>query len=171
MVKAYKTGMGVLRLLALGAVLAACQEVVYPVPSAEQVSDYYAATSGVSVSMEGSVAEVTVTQPSGQLRRGGSLWAKVGPYVFLFSDETRLLMEDHPGLSGVRVVTRSSRGDLVGSALLRNGSLSETQWRRALSIAGKARLEGTQRPSLLEDLVRWGEDRSEFEYNPRYTRP
>jgi len=76
---------------------------------------------------------------------------------------------EHPELAGVRVVTRVERGPEVARALLMRNELSGVLWRRSLNIAGRARLEGTERPTLLEDLVRWGEEHTEFEYNPRYT--
>ena len=103
------------------------------------------------------------------LRRGGSLWAKVGPYIFVFSDETHQLFQDYAGLAGVRVVTTVG-GVRVASVLLARETLSDVLWRRSLNIAGKARRDGTEQVTLLQDLVRWGEDRTEYEYNPRYTR-
>ena len=39
-----------------------------------------------------------------------------------------------------------------------------------MNIAGHARRDGTDRVTLLEDLVRWGEHHTTFEYNERYTR-
>jgi stage III sporulation protein SpoIIIAA len=89
--------------------------------------------------------------------------------VFVFSEETHQLFLDYPGLAGVRVVT-SVGGAQVASALLERETLSDVLWRRSLNIAGKARRDGTERVTLLQDLVRWGEDRTEYEYNPRYTR-
>jgi hypothetical protein len=159
-------GAGILVGVALA--VAGCEQPEHPVPSTEEVQAYYEATRGVRVDVRDGVAEVTVVQPARQLRRGGTLWARVGPYIFLFSDETYGVMTDFPGLLGVKVVTRTEGGDLVGSAYLRNGALTDVQWRRSLNIAGKARRDGTERPSLLEELVRWGEDRTEHEYNPRY---
>ena len=80
-----------------------------------------------------------------------------------------VLLEDYPGVAGVRVVTRIRGGPEVARALLARTELTGVLWRRALNIAGRARLEGTEHPSLLEELVRWGEDHTEYEYNPRYT--
>ncbi|MEE2905949.1 MAG: hypothetical protein VX801_06075 [Gemmatimonadota bacterium] len=59
----------------------------------------------------------------------------------------------------------------VANVLLGRDALSDVQWRRALNIAGRARVNGTQRVTLLQDLVRWGEDYAEeYNYNPRYAR-
>lgn len=150
--------------------VAGCQPGELPVPTTEEASEYYAAVSDVTVEMSGNVAEVTVVQSSTQLRRGGSLWARVGPYIYLFSDATQSLLNDYPGLAAVRVITRTAGGTEVARATLSQGTLNELTWRRALNVAGLARRDGTERVTLLEDLVEWGEDRTEFEYNPRYVR-
>jgi hypothetical protein len=93
----------------------------------------------------------------------------VGPYIFLFSGETHQLFQDYPGLAGVRFIT--TVGDVeVGNALLARETLSDVRWRRSLNIAGLARRDGTGQVTLLQDLVRWGEDHTEYTYNPRYTR-
>lgn len=138
-------------------------------PDAESVAGYYSYDGSLEARLNGNVAEITVAQPAAQLRRGGALWARVGPYVLLFTEETHRLLEENPGLAGVRVITRVEDGPEVARALLIRGELSGVLWRRSLNIAGRARREGTERPTLLEDLVRWGEDHTEFEYNPRYT--
>ena len=108
-------------------------------------------------------------QDGQQIRRGGALWARVGPYIFLFTAETHRLFQDYPGLAGVRVVTRVGESE-VARALLRRDELSEVLWRRSMNISGQARRGGTHRVTLLEDLVDWGEAHTAFEYNGRYTR-
>lgn len=138
-------------------------------PTAEVVASYYSYEGTLEANLSGNVAEVVVTQPASQLRRGGALWARVGPYVVLFTDDTQKLLEDYPGLAGVRVITRVAGGPEVARALLTRDAFTGVLWRRTLNIAGRARLEGTDKPGLLEDLVRWGEDHTQFEYNPRYT--
>lgn len=151
-------------------VLAGCgTESEAVLPSPEDIVSYYTYEGRLRAETSGNVATVTVSQPASQLRRGGSLWAKVGPYVVLFSEETRRLLEEYPDLAGVRVVTEVAGGPEVARALLERTELSGVLWRRSLNIAGKARRDGTRRPSLLEDLVRWGEAHTEFGYNPRYT--
>lgn len=138
-------------------------------PTEAQAQAYFAETSGITVEVGGNVVVVNVNQPFQQLRRGGALWARVGPYVYLFSTATEQLFSDFGGLAGVRVTTRTgSRQERVATALLVRNGLNEVRWRRARNIAGRARLEGTKRPSLLEELVQWGEDHTEFEYSSRW---
>jgi hypothetical protein len=148
-----------------------CEEPDLSVPSSAEVEGAYTYSGGLSATMNGNVAEVTIVQADRQIRRGGTLWVKVGPYVLLFSKETEGLFRDYPGLAGVRAVTVTPDGAEVARALLARGALNDLTWRRALNIAGVARRDGTRRPTLLEELVRWGEDHTEFSYNPRYSRP
>jgi len=151
------------------AALAACQPARdLPLPDADQVVSYYEYDGDLQAEIAGNVAVLTVEQSAQQLRTGGTLWAKVGPYVFLFSDETRQLFLDYAGLAGVRVVTRVGDAE-VANALLARDELTGVLWRRSLNIAGRARRDGTSRMTLLEDLVEWGEDHTDFAYNPRYT--
>lgn len=149
--------------------VAACAGESAPaLPTPGEVAAYYSYEGGVRVALNGNVAEISAAQPADQLRHGGSLWAKVGPYVLLFSDETRQVMDAYPALAGVRVITTVGDAE-VARALLTRSELSGIQWRRALNIAGRARKDGTNRPALLDDLVRWGEEHTDFEYNERYT--
>ena len=138
------------------------------VPTAEQVEAYYDSELDIDVEVTGNVATITVSQDPAQIRRGGSLWAKVGPYVFLFTEETQSLFRDHPGLAGVRVVTRVGDAE-VARALLGRDELTDVLWQRGKNIAGRARRDGSSQVTLLEDLVEWGETRTEFEYNSRFT--
>jgi len=138
-------------------------------PTAEQAKGYYQSVGDLQdVEVNGNVVVVVVRQPAEQLRRGGSLWARVGPYIYLFSDETRDLFNDFNGLAGVRVITETGNGTVIANALLARDALTDVLWRRSLNIAGKARRDGTERITLLEDLINWGEDHTEFEYNQRY---
>ena len=130
---------------------------------------YYDYGGSLEAEIVGNVAVVSVTQSAQQIRRGGKLWAKVGPYIFLFSEETQRLFADHSGLAAVRVVTRVGDSE-VANAILSREELSDVLWRRALNISGRARRDGTSQMTLLEDLVAWGEDHTEFQYNERFTR-
>lgn len=152
-------------------VLAACEEPLdLPLPTTEEVESFYEYGGDLQAEVTGNVAVITVVQSSSQLRRGGILWAKVGPYIFLFTEETQTLLEAYPGLAGIRVETRVRNGPVVASVLMARDAMTVVQWRRALNIAGRARRDGSTSLTLLENLVRWGEDHAnEFEYNPRYT--
>lgn len=123
---------------------------------------------GVSVELTGNVVDVRAVQPADQLRRGGATWAKVGPYIYLFSPQTRDLFEAWTGIGGVRATTVDGRGTLVGRALLERGTLNSVTWTKAINLAGRARLEGTRRPSYILDLIGYGEDLVEHEYGSAY---
>ena len=167
------TGLGGLLpafLLLVGASVG-CEEPNLSLPNPADVEGAYTYGGALSATMNGNVAEITIVQADRQLQRGGTLWAKVGPFILLFSKETEALFDAYPGLAGVRAVTVTPGGVEVARALLARDALNDVTWRRALNIAGLARRDGTRRPTLLEDLVRWGEDHTEFEYSPRFTRP
>jgi hypothetical protein len=114
------------------------------------------------------VVVLRVEQPIAQLRRGGSLWAQVGPYIYLLSPGTRGLLETFPGVAAVRVITYTNQEDEVARAMLVRDTMSDYQWRRSLHLLGLALKEGTAAPSRLTDLVRWGEQYTEFNYSPTY---
>jgi hypothetical protein len=151
--------------------VAGCEDQDLTVPDSGQVEDAYLYHGDLSASMSGNVAEITIVQGGQQLRRGGTLWAKVGPYVLLFSEETENLFREYPGLAGVRVITETSGGTEVARALLSREELNGITWKKARRIAALARRDGTKQPTRLEDLVEYGEEHTEFEYNPRFSRP
>lgn len=156
---------------AFGLVLAGCgppQELALPTEA--EIAERYTIENEREAVLNGNVAELIVYQSSAQLQRGGRLWAQVGPYIFLFSEPTRGLFIDYPGLAAVRVITRDPSGNEVARATLARGTLNEVTWRRALNVAGRARRDGTRRVTLLEELIRWGEERTDFEYSDRYVR-
>jgi len=160
-------GLGASGLLLL-ALVSGCEPRDLTVPTAKEVEEAFTYDGSLSVQMNGNVAEVKVSQPTQHLRRGGTLWAKVGPYVVLFSEECENLFLAYPGLAGIRVITTTTAGTEVARALLPRDTLNDLTWRRALNIAGLARRDGTKRPTLLENLVRWGEDHTEYSYNPQF---
>lgn len=151
-------------------VLAACEQEAEAVPTASEVESYYTYRGELEASMQGATAQIRATQPREQLERGGRLWARVGPYILLFSDETRTLFRDYPGLEAVRVVTTTPEGDEIARAYLPRNAMTGLMWPEALNIAARARTEGTDRPTLLEELVRYGETRTDFEYAEEYQR-
>ena len=141
-----------------------------PPPPSDSVTPYYAEHRGVErIEVNGNVVVLHVRQPYQQLDRGGSLWARVGPYVYLMTPSTRSVFQDFPGVAAVRVVTYLPDGDEVARAMLHRDSLSDLQWRRTLNILGHALQEGQRNPRKLEELTEWSEDRTEFHYSPDYT--
>ncbi len=125
---------------------------------------------GPTVSLNGNVVDVEVYQPADQLRRGGATWAKVGPYIYLFSPQTQDIFESWSGVGGVRVTTTDGRGRMVARAMLPRGTLNSMTWPRAINLVGKARLEGTSRPSYILDLIEYGEETADYEYDTRYVK-
>jgi len=124
----------------------------------------------VEIGLNGNVVELTVTHDGTQLRRGGAIWAKAGPYIFLFTPQTRDLLERYGGIGGVRVTTVDGRGRFVARALLERGTLNSVTWTRAINVAGRARVDGTRRPQTMLDLAEYGEEHTEFEYSREYVR-
>ena len=124
----------------------------------------------VEVTLNGNVVEARVRQDAEQLRRGGPIWAKAGPYIYLFTPQTQALFENYGGVGGVRVTTVDGRGELIARALLERGTLNSVTWQRAINVAGRARVDGTSRPQTMVDLTDFGEDNASYEYSQRYTR-
>lgn len=135
------------------------------VPSVEEVSAYYEYSGEMEITVSGNVPQVTVTVDRNSYAQGGELWAKAFPYLFLFTPGTLNLLDEYPGVGGVRVVTRYDDGSLVAEALLEREKIDRGDWSRALAAALAARQEGTQSPQRMDDLVRIGEEYTEFEYN------
>lgn len=140
-----------------------------PPPTAEEVGAQFVQHRGVdSLHMSGNVAVLHVEQPYDQVDRGGSLWARVGPFVYLMTPSTRSAFETYPGLAAVRVVTHLPDGDEVARAMLTRDALSDIQWQRTLNILGHALQSGQDNPRRLEELTEWSEEHTEFRYNPNY---
>jgi hypothetical protein len=141
-----------------------------PMPPLEEVQRIYRENGlrEATVDFDGRTVVITARQSSEHLRRGGSLWARVGPYIYVFNPGTQIIWDSYPGVAAVRAVTTTTSGTEIGRATLRQGELNELTWRRTLNLLGHAINEGTRRPSLLLDLVEWGEEHTTFRYNPDY---
>lgn len=150
-------------------VLAACgeDEAGPSLPSSSSLEDLYG-TSRATATLNGNVVDVRVRQDARQIERGGTLWAKVGPYIYLFSPQTQELFARWSGVAAVRVRTTLDGGDWVAEAMLRRDALNALTWNDARRVVARARTEGTDRPGYLEDLIDYGEDRTDYRYNPRY---
>jgi hypothetical protein len=119
------------------------------------------------IAWNGNVLEIRVPQPAEQVRRGGSLWARVGPWVYLLSPGTQHILDENPGVAAVRVITHIGNKE-VARATLRGGVLTDVLWRRTLNLLGHALRDGTRDPSRLQALAEWGEAHGEYRYNPEY---
>jgi hypothetical protein len=139
-------------------------------PAIDEVRTAYekSGVTNADIEYEGTTIVLRVRQPPAQLQRGGSLWAKVGPYIYLFNPATQRIMDANPGISAVRVITLGTRGREVARATLLAGALNELTWLRTLNLLGHAVNEGTARPGTLSDLVRWGEEYTRYRYNPDF---
>lgn len=131
-------------------------------PVAEQAAARY--SSNAEAEVRGNLLEVRVAF-SEDMRRGGRLWARGGPYFYLFSGATEELFAEYPDMAAVRVVTRTQADEEVARATLVRGTLSEYDWRRARNLAARAQTEGTERPSLVQELANYGDDHTEHELN------
>lgn len=136
-----------------------------PGPSA--LDDLYG--SRASASLNGNVVDVRVRQDPDHLQRGGPLWAKVGPYIYLFSPQTQEIFTEYDGVAAVRVRTVTGDESWVAEATLHRDALNAITWKDAVRTVARARQQGTDKPGYLEDLVELGEDRTEHRYNDAYT--
>lgn len=138
-------------------------------PPIDSIRAIYAANGqSEDLSYSGNVVEIEVVQQADQLRRGGSLWARVGPYIHLLTPATREVFDRYAGVAAVRVVTRTTTGQEIARAMLLRSAFEETRWRRTLNLLGHALQQGSERPSQIEALVLWGEDHTEHSYNPDF---
>jgi len=138
------------------------------VPTAAQADSVFRAHGiEATVTVSGNVVELDAAQPAIQLERGGALWARVGPYIYLFSPATSQLFDNYPGLAAVRTRTHVGRREVATAQLVRD-TMRAGEWRQATGILAQALKEGTYRPSRLEELVRWGERFTTYHYNPAF---
>lgn len=148
--------------------LAACGprgERALQLPDAQRAAESYG--EAAEATLRGNLLEVRIPIAD-ELLRGGPIWARSGPYFYLFSPPTRDLFTEYPDLAAVRVVTVAPDGREIARAQLLRDALSEVRWREALARSALAQQQGTERPSTLEALTQFGEDHTEFEYNPDF---
>ena len=169
---------GALALAAAMTLSSACDRILperadLTLPPIEEIEQVYenAGLSDARYAYNGNVVEVTVRQPIDQVRRGGSLWARVGPYIYLFTPATQQVFETWDGIAAIRFITTTPEGEEIARARLARARLNEVRWQRARNILGHALQQGTERPVLIEDLVHWGEEHTEYRYNPEYVPP
>lgn len=163
----------VLGVVALGLVTTACDRFGrqdQPMPTLAEVQRIYRENGlrDAKIEIDGNVIVITASQSNDHLRRGGSLWARVGPYVHVFNPGSRIIWNEYPGVAAIRAITTTTSGTEIARATLQRGELNELTWRRSLNLLGHAINEGTRQPSLLLDLVEWGEQHTTHRYNPDF---
>lgn len=131
-------------------------------PEPTEVASWFG--TGTEARISGNVVEIRGVIAPEFLRRGGSLWARSGPYFYLFNVHVRDLLVKYPDVAAVRAIAVTHDGRELARATLNRGELSEYQWREALALASLAQTEGTEHPRRVDDLIRWGEDHTEFTY-------
>ena len=137
-------------------------------PAAAEVQGSYGAS--VEPDISGNLVRVHVPMLSG-FERGGTLWARSGPYFYLFTTATRDLLSAYPDIAAVEVVARTSDGEEVARARLLRSTLNAITWPHAIAYASQAQAEGTESPRFVDRLVRYGEDNTEYEYDPDFVPP
>lgn len=140
-------------------------------PDQTQAAEFYKQYQGISsVEISGNVVVLNAQQSAQQLQYGGPLWARVGPYVYLLSPATRNLFITYPGVAAVRVITYTGKEEEVARAMLVRDTMGDYQWQRSVQLLGRALEDGAKSPLRVEDLVRWGEQYADFNYNPAYVK-
>ncbi len=131
-------------------------------PSTDEVAGWYG--EGTSADFNGNLLEIKGPMEDDYIRRGGHLWARSGPYFFLFNVHVRDLMLNYPDIAAVRVTAVTEGGEEIAVATLLRDDMNEYRWREALSRSSLAQREGTRNPRLVERLITFGEDHTEFHY-------
>jgi predicted small lipoprotein YifL len=158
---------GLLLAVALLLLAAACgRDGAWELPDPGDVAPRYG--TDARAELRGNLLEVQVPMEEAVVRRGGTIWARGGPYFYLFSPPTRDLLVEYPDLVAVRVVTTTIEGTEIARAMLRRDAFTEGRWQEALGRSALAQRDGTARPRAIEEMVVWGERYTEFDYNPEF---
>lgn len=134
----------------------------WELPAAEEVAEWFG--EDIEVAFDGNVLDIRGTMGPDVLRRGGRIWARGGPYFYLFNVHVQQLLIDYPDIAGVRATTLTEAGEEIAVVTLLRSDLNEIRWREALARASLAQREGTDNPRLVERLIRFGEDHTEYRY-------
>ncbi|MEX2584106.1 MAG: hypothetical protein WD766_12570 [Gemmatimonadota bacterium] len=150
--------------LLLGAVAACARgEEDWVLPDPGMVTEWFGESA--EARLDGNVLEIRGRMEPDHLRRGGRIWARSGPYFYLFNVHVQRILVDYPDVAAVRARTFDQRGQEVATATLSRDRLSEFRWDEALARASLAQQEGTRSPRLVERLISFGEDHTEYTYS------
>lgn len=149
---------------ALLAGAAGCERKAEPwvLPQPDSVAAWYG--EGTEARVSGNVLEIRGSVDPDYLRRGGSLWVRSSPYFYLFTVRVRDLLTTYPDLAAVRAVTYGPGGRELARATLPSRELNEFGWREALARTTLAQREGTENLRRIADLIRFGEEHTEYRY-------
>ncbi|MQA91069.1 MAG: hypothetical protein GEU90_12655 [Gemmatimonas sp.] len=156
------TGFVVSLLLALAVGCVQDEQTVWILPDPQTVAAWFG--DDTEVGIDGNVLEIRGTMNPDYLRRGGRLWARSGPYFYLFNVHVESLLREYPDLAAVRARTFDARGNEVARAMLTRDQLTPGRWREALARTSLAQTQGTDNPRLVERLISFGEDYTDYEY-------
>ena len=131
-------------------------------PSPDSIASFFGA--GTDVQLQGNVLEIRGRIDPAFLRRGGRIWARSGPYFYLFNVKVRDALKAYPDLAAVRAIAFGPQGRELARATVQRADLTEIEWEHGLKLASRAQTEGTENPRYIEDLIHWGEDHTEHAY-------
>ena len=72
---------------------------------------------------------------------------------------------------GFEVIASTAEGEEVARARLLRSTLNGVTWPHAIAYASQAQAEGTESPRFVERLMRYGEENTEYEYDPEFVPP
>lgn len=136
------------------------REMVLPAP--DSVAAWFG--DGTEARLSGNVLEIRGEVDPDYLRRGGSLWRRSSAYFYLFNPQIRDVLTEYPDLAAVRAITFDGDRGEVARATLHARALNEYEWRDAIALASLAQREGTQHLRHIDALIRFGEEKTEYEY-------
>ncbi len=139
----------------------AAREWVLPDPV--EVADWYG--EGTEARFDGNLLEIRGTIDPEFLRRGGRIWARSGPYFYLFNVHVHRLLIEYPDIAAVRAIAVTEGGDELAVATLARGAMNEPRWQEAMARVAYAQRDGTENPRLVERLIQFGEDYTEYSYH------
>jgi hypothetical protein len=131
-------------------------------PDAAEVAAWYG--EGAEAHFDGNRLEIRGTIDPDYLRRGGRLWARSGPYFYLFNVHIHQLLVDYPDIAAVRAIALTPSGEELAVATLARGGMNEPRWQEAMARVAIAQRDGTRNPRVVEQLIQFGEDHTEYSY-------
>lgn len=153
-------GLGLVVLLVFGG--CAREARAWVLPQVNEVAEWFG--EGTTAVFDGNLLVLTGPMESDYLERGGRLWARSGPYYFLFNVHIRDLLTEYPDIAAVRATVVTPDGEPIATATMMRDRMNEYRWREALAHSSLAQQQGTDNPRLVERLILFGEDNTEFEY-------